>query len=90
MTDYNKSTATLNVGETVTTDSPKVTLGKAKAVVATVATAVSMGLGALAVALADETVTQGEWVTVAIAFLAGTGLVGGATYAAKTTVTREA
>lgn len=83
------STAPLRIGETVSSASPKVDLGPAKAVVATIATAVSMALGALAVALADEVVTTGEWVTIAIAFLAGTGLVGGATYAARTSVTRN-
>lgn len=86
--DYrNGERVSLAAGETVTSDSPKVDLGPAKAIVATVATAVSMALGALGVALTDEIVTSGEWVAVAIAFLAGTGLVGGATYFAKTTVT---
>jgi hypothetical protein len=86
--DYqNGERVSLVAGETVPSSSEKVTLGPAKAIVATIATAVSMGLGALGVALADEVVTSGEWVAVAIAFLAGTGLVGGATYAARTSVT---
>ena len=83
----NTGGASVAVGETVNTASPAIDLGPAKAIVATIATAVSMALGALSVALADEVVTSGEWVTVAIAFLAGTGLVGTATYVTRTTVT---
>lgn len=74
-------------GEVVSSASPKVTLGPAKAVVATVAAAALGGLTALSTALLDERVTGAEWVTVAIATIVGSGIVGGATYLARTTVT---
>lgn len=82
-------TTALSVGETVDSSSPKVTLGKSKAVVAAVGGALVGGLTALGVALADEVVTSGEWVAVALAVVVGTGLVGGATFVAPTTVTRN-
>ncbi len=79
----------LHVGETVTSDSPTVTLGPAKAIVATVGAALVGGLTALGAALTDNVVTPGEWVAVALGFIVGSGLVGGATYVARTSVTRN-
>lgn len=73
-------------GETVNSSSPAITVGPAKAIVAAVGGALVGGLSALGVALADEVVTSGEWVAVALAVVLGTGLVGGATYATRTTV----
>ena len=90
MTNYNGgSTAPLAVNETVSTDSPKVELGKSKAIAAAVATVAVAFLGALGVAVADEVVTTGEWITIATATIIATGLVGGATYVVPTTVTRK-
>lgn len=77
----------LAVGEKVTSDSAAVTLGPAKAIVAAVSGALVGGLTALGTALADEVVTSGEWVAVALAVVIGSGLTGGATYVARTTVT---
>lgn len=74
-------------GETVTSDSPKVELGNAKAIVATIAAAVVGGLTTLGGALTDNVVTPGEWVAIALATIVGSGIVGGATYVARTTVT---
>lgn len=75
------------VGEVVNTASPSITLGPAKAVVAAVGSALVGGLSALGVALADNVVTPGEWVAVALATIVGSGVVGAATYVARTTVT---
>jgi hypothetical protein len=87
MTDQNTPAPGIAPGETVESDSPRVELGKSKAIVAAVGGALVGGLTALGVALVDEVVTSGEWVGVALAVVIGTGLVGGATYATKTTVT---
>lgn len=74
-------------GETVTSDSPKVTLGPAKAIIATVAAALVAGLGALSTALTDEIVTPSEWVTIALATIVGSGIAGAATYFTPTKIT---
>lgn len=84
---HNGQPVALAVGETVTSDSPAVTLGPAKAIVAAVGGALVGGLTALGTALTDEVVTSGEWVAVALAVVIGSGLVGGSTYFTKTTVT---
>lgn len=74
-------------GETVNTADPSITLGPAKSIVAAVGGALVGGLTALGTALADNVVTNGEWVAVALAVVIGTGLVGGGVYATRTTVT---
>jgi hypothetical protein len=87
MTENLNTETALAVGETVTSDSSAVTLGPAKAIVAAVSGALVGGLTALGTALADNVVTSGEWVAVALAVVIGSGLTGGATYVARTTVT---
>lgn len=90
MTDFDRNPAApLAVNETVTTDSPKVELGKGKAIAAAAATVAVAFLGALGVAVADNVITPGEWITIATATIVATGLVGGTTYLTPTTVTRK-
>lgn len=85
--DYkNGERISLVAGETVTSDSPKVTLGNAKAVAAAVSATLVAGLTVLGAALSDNVVTPGEWIAVGIAVLGGPLFVGGATYYARTTV----
>lgn len=59
----------------------------AKAIFAAVSGAVVAFLSALAVVLTGDTgveaLTQGQWVTIALATLAGAGITGGGTYAVK-------
>lgn len=56
----------------------------AKAITAGVVAAVVLAvLMALQAALADGHISSGEWVTIAIAGVVGSGLVGGATYGTK-------
>ena len=75
-------------GETVNTASPSITLGPAKAIAAFVATIAVAFLTALGSALTgDGIVTGPEWVTIALATIVGSGLVGGAAYVTRTTVT---
>lgn len=98
--DYqNGQPVALAVGETVKSSSDQVHLGPAKAIAAVVATVIVAFLTALGVALqpvydaagefvAGSTDVSGpEWVTIAIATVISTGLVGGATFATPTTVT---
>lgn len=73
-------------GEVVNSADPSITVGPAKAIVAAVGGALVGGLTALSTALADNVVTSGEWVTVALATIVGSGVVGGVTYATRTTV----
>ena len=81
--------APLVPGETVQSSSGSVTLGPAKAIVAAVGGALVGGLTALSTALVDNNVTSGEWVTVALAVVIGSGLVGAGTYLTPTSVTRN-
>lgn len=53
-----------------------------KAWIGAIAGALTGALTALSAALADGAVTSSEWVTVVLALLAGSGVVGGAVYAA--------
>lgn len=77
MTEYQGSSADANIN-----------LGPAKAIAALVATPVVAFLSALGVALQTGNVVDGgEWVTIAIATIVSTGLVGGATYAVPAKVT---
>lgn len=86
MSNFNPHAA-LDVGEVTTTASPRIDLGPAKAVAATVATVAVSFLGALGVAIADGAVSGQEWVTIAIATIVSTGLVGGATFITPAKVT---
>ena len=72
---------------TVSSKSDAVTLGNQKAIVAAIGGALVGGLTALGTALVDNAITPGEWVSVALATIIGSGLVGVATYAKSTTVT---
>jgi hypothetical protein len=85
--DVNGEKVSLVAGETVSSASDQVDLGPAKAVAATVATIAVAFLGALGVAITDNVVTGQEWVTIAIATIVATGLVGGATYLAPASIT---
>lgn len=86
MSNFNLHTA-LEVGEETTTASPRIDLGPAKAVAATIATVAVSFLGALGVAITDGAVSGEEWVTIAIATILATGLVGGATFVTPAKVT---
>lgn len=89
MTTHNNSTGPLQVDETVSSSSEKVTLGPAKAVAAAVGGALVGGLTALQSALSDELVTSQEWTTIALATIIGSGLVAGATFLTPASVTRK-
>lgn len=79
----------LVVGETVSSDSPKVTLGKGKAIIAAVAgLAVAVG-PLLANALEDGAIDTNEGITLFIAVLVGLGVPGLGTYFTPTKVTRN-
>lgn len=86
MSNFNPHAA-LDVGEVTTTASPRIDLGPAKAVAATIATVAVSFLGSLGVAIADGAVSGQEWVTIAIATIVSTGLVGGATFITPAKVT---
>lgn len=80
----------LVVGETVTSDSPKVELGKAKAVFAGIA-AVAVSVGTvLTASLADGAIDLNEGIALGLALLGGLGVGGLGTYAVPTKVTRKA
>lgn len=74
-------------GETVNSADPSITVGPAKAIAASVATVAVTFLTALGVAMTDNVVTPQEWITIAVATIVGTGLVGGSTFLTRTTVT---
>lgn len=89
MTDPNP-TAPLAAGETVSSSSPKVSLGPAKAVVAAAAgvvTAVSVWL--TGAPLADGAIDLNEGISLTLAILGGLGVPGIGTYLAPTNVTRN-
>ena len=86
MTDPN-APKHLEPGETVSSSSPKVTLGNSKAVIAAVVGGVAAGAAALLQALTDGAIDIGEFYVILGAVLSGAGLTGGATYAKSTTVT---
>lgn len=89
MTIPNNETGPLEVGQTVTSDSPKVDLGKSKAVVAAVAGAVAAGGTVLATALMDGAIDLNEGIALVVAILAGAGVPGMGAYVTPTTVTRK-
>ena len=75
-------------GETVTSDSPKVTLGPAKAIVAAAGGVVSSVAVWLATGpFADGALDLNEGIALVIAILAGLGVPGIGTYVTRTTVT---
>lgn len=77
----------IHVGETVSSISPKVTLGLSKAVAGGVAGTAIGFLGALSTAYADEVVTGGEWISVGIATILAATAAFGITWAVPTKVT---
>lgn len=84
------NTATgLALGETVTSESPKVELGKSKAVVAAVAGVFVAVGGVLAGALSDGAIDLNEGIALGVAVLVGLGVPGIGTYVVPTTVTRK-
>lgn len=90
MTNYNGgSTAPLAVNETVTSDSPKVSLGKAKAIAAAIG-GLFVAVGpVLTTALADGALDLNEGIAIGIAVLVGLGVPGLGVYYTPTTVTRK-
>ena len=80
----------LDVGETVTSDSPKVELGKSKAIVAAVGGVVAAVAPVLTVALADGAFDLNEGIALVIAVLVGLGVPGIGAYVVPTKVTRKA
>jgi hypothetical protein len=70
----------------ISSSSPKVQLGKHKAVIAAVVSAIGAGASALTVALSDGAIDLAEAWTIIGAILAGGGLTGGLTYVQPTTV----
>lgn len=87
MTDRVPGPDHLAVGETVTSDSPKVTLGPAKAVVAAIGGVVtSVAVWLTTAPLSDGALDLNEGIALVIAVLAGLGVPGIGTYVTRTTV----
>lgn len=80
--------APLLVGETVTSDSPKVELGNSKAVVAAITGGVVAAGGVLITAISDGAIDLGEVYAIIGAGLAGAGIPGFGAFFTRTTVTR--
>lgn len=79
----------LTVGETVSSSSDKVTVGKEKAIASgLVGTAVGF-LSALGLAASDGTITGGEWIGIASATVLAFAAAFGITYAVPASVTRN-
>lgn len=86
MSDHTSGPAHLAIGETVSSTSPAVTVGPAKAIASgIVGTAVAF-LGGLTVAFADEVVSGQEWINVALVTVLGAAAAFGITYATPTSV----
>lgn len=81
--------APLHVGETVTSDSPKVELGKSKAIFAAISGVVVAVSPVLSVALGDGAIDLNEGIALGIAVLVGLGVPGVGTYLVPTSVTRK-
>lgn len=88
MTEAINNEAPLFAGETVTSDSPKVELGKSKAIVAAIGGVVAAVAPVLTVTLADGAIDLNEGIALAIAVLAGLGIPGIGAYIVPTKVTR--
>lgn len=87
--DTPQSTTPLTVGETVSSESPKVELGKSKAIVAAVGGVFVAVGGVLVGALSDGAIDLNEGIALGIAVLVGLGVPGVGTYVVPTTVTRK-
>ena len=78
----------LTVGETVTSDSPKVSLGPSKAIVAAITGAVVTAGGVILQAVSnDGAIDLNEGIAIVLAILAGAGVPGIGTYVTRTKVT---
>lgn len=89
MSGIEPTRAALDVGETVTSDSPKVELGPAKAIVAAIG-GLFVAVGpVLTVALADGAIDLNEGIALGVAVLVGLGVPGVGAYVAPTKVTRK-
>lgn len=78
----------LAVGETVSSASPVVHLGPAKAVIAAVLGALGAAVPLAIAAVSDGALTLDEGWGIAGALLAGAGVIGGGTFLMPTSVTR--
>lgn len=87
--DTPQSTTSLTVGETVSSESPKVELGKSKAIVAAVGGVFVAVGGVLVGALSDGAIDLNEGIALGIAVLVGLGVPGVGTYVVPTSVTRK-
>lgn len=79
----------LSVGETVSSASPAVELGKSKAVLAAVAGGIVAAGGVFITAISDGAIDLGEAYGIIGAGLAGAGIPGFAAFLTPTTVTRK-
>ena len=79
--------AALEVGETVSSESPKVTLGKSKGVIAAIGGVVTSVGVLLPSVLSDGAVSLNEGILLVLAVLAGLGVPVIGTYLVPTTVT---
>lgn len=79
----------LTVGETVSSASPAVDLGKSKAVVAAIGGVIAAVAPVLTVTLADGQLDVNEGIALVIAILAGLGIPGIGAYVVPTKVTRN-
>jgi hypothetical protein len=74
-------------GETVSSSSPKVTLGTAKSVAGSITTTVLAFLTAVLFANGDEVITANEWLSIGIATVIGAAAGFGIPYITPTKVT---
>lgn len=82
--------AHLEVGETVKSDSPKVELGPAKAIIAAILGAVVTAAGVILQAVSnDGGIDLNEGIAIALAIAAGAGVPGLGTYLVPTKVTAK-
>jgi len=86
--DYRNGEKVLAVGETVSSASPAVELGKSKAVLAAITGGVVAAGGVFLTAISDGAITLGEAYGIVGAGLAGAGIPGFAAFLTPTTVTR--
>lgn len=82
--------APLAVGETVSSASPKIELGKSKAIVAGIGGVIAAVAPVLTIALADGAIDLNEGIALGLAVLVGLGVPGIGSYVTPTTVTRKA
>lgn len=89
MSGINPAPAPLVVGETVPSSSPKVELGKSKAILAAAAGGIVAAGGVFLTAISDGALDLGEVYGIIGAALAGAGIPGFAAFLTPTTVTRK-